>query len=374
MVERGERALDSKERQRLKIFEALVENSNDFIGIGDNEMNPIYLNPAGRKMLGIPLDKNIGEISIADCYPEDLRDFAANTILKSMLETGSWSGETYFRHFETNERIPVHDTHFEIKDPETGETLGHATITRDMSREKKLQEEVEREKLKAHEASKLATLGEMAAGVAHEINNPMAVMNGAIAVLKKKIDDPGLVRKIDLLESSWKRISRIVKGMKKLAHGSESMEKSFVTLNHVIKGCVDMVEEKSKRTGVEILCRDLSTERIYADEIQVEQALINLLNNSIDAVEGLTPSWVEVSTLEDEEFVSIVVKDSGHGVDSEILKSIFDPFYTSKPVGKGTGLGLPISKRIARDHGGDLEYKTIGGHTAFVLKVPVRSE
>jgi len=126
--ERLQKALEER-----RIFEALIENSSDFIGIADPAGKPIYLNPAGRRMLGLSPDFPVEQIQIQDCYPPELRSFVTDVILKTMIERGQWSGETYFRHWQTQEAIPVSDEHFMIPDRATGRVLGMGTVTRDIS-------------------------------------------------------------------------------------------------------------------------------------------------------------------------------------------------------------------------------------------------
>jgi len=132
---RLQKALDDR-----RIFEALIENSSDFIGIADPDGTPVYLNPAGRRMIGLASDFPVATITIQDCYPPDERAFVSDVILKSMLEHGHWSGETRFRHWQTDQAIPVSDAHFTIRDRDSSRLLGLGTITRDISDVKRTQE------------------------------------------------------------------------------------------------------------------------------------------------------------------------------------------------------------------------------------------
>ena len=134
---RLQKALDDR-----RIFEALIENSSDFIGIADPDGTPIYLNPAGRRMVGLASDFPVETVRILDCYPPDERAFVSDVILKSMLEHGHWSGETRFRHWQTEQAIPVSDEHFTIRDRDSGRLLGLGTITRDISDVKRTQEQL----------------------------------------------------------------------------------------------------------------------------------------------------------------------------------------------------------------------------------------
>ena len=127
---------DISERRRIEderqVFVSFLENSSDFIGIADPNGKPIYLNPAGRRLVGLPADYPVETTQIPDYYAPDERTFALDVILKSMVEHGRWEGETYFRHWQTQEAIPVSDAHFLIRDPRSGRTLGMGTMTRDI--------------------------------------------------------------------------------------------------------------------------------------------------------------------------------------------------------------------------------------------------
>jgi PAS domain S-box-containing protein len=136
---------DISERKRHedehRVFESLIENSSDFIGIADPAGKPIYLNPAGRRMVGLPAGHPVEQTQIPEYYPPEERKFATEVILKSMVERGRWSGETSFRHWQTGEPIPVSDDHFMIRDPRDGRILGMGTVTRDISARKRREKE-----------------------------------------------------------------------------------------------------------------------------------------------------------------------------------------------------------------------------------------
>jgi PAS domain S-box-containing protein len=116
-----------------RIFECLVENSSDFIGIADPQGKPTYINSAGRRMVGLPADYPIDKTKIPDYYPDDQRKFVDTVMVNAMQEKGQWKGETFFRHWQTNQPIPVSDDHFLIRDQSSGDLLGMGTVTRDIS-------------------------------------------------------------------------------------------------------------------------------------------------------------------------------------------------------------------------------------------------
>jgi PAS domain S-box-containing protein len=138
-----------KAEDERQVFVSFLENSPDFIGIADPNGKPVYINPAGRRMVGLPADYPVENTQIPEYYSMDQRAFASDVIVRSMIEEGRWHGETYFRHWQTEEAIPVSDEHFTIRDPETGRLLGMGAITRDISDARRIA--AEREHLLARE-------------------------------------------------------------------------------------------------------------------------------------------------------------------------------------------------------------------------------
>ena len=139
---------DISERKRIEdqreVFVALLDNSVDFIGVADPAGKPIYLNAAGRRMIGLAPDFPVEDLQIQDCYPPEIRSFVTDVLLKTMVERGVWSGETLFQNFETHERIHVSDTHFLIRDGSGERVLGMGTVTRDISEARRNADERER--------------------------------------------------------------------------------------------------------------------------------------------------------------------------------------------------------------------------------------
>lgn len=141
-------------------------------------------------------------------------------------------------------------------------------------------------------------------------------------------------------------------------------------VNRLINDCIELASIRLKSSGLKITNLVEDDLKIFVDEIQIEQVVINLLNNAIDEHSASENSWIEISSSVNTNFVELIFKDCGKGIATDVLDRLFDPFYTTKEVGKGTGLGLSISRGIAQAHDGNLEYQLIDGHTAFVLSLP----
>jgi len=220
-------------------------------------------------------------------------------------------------------------------------------------------------------ADRLATIGQLAAGVAHELNEPLGNILG-FAQLAKKC--PGLPRQAD------KDIEQIVSAslhareiIKKLLLSARQMppEKTHVNLNQVVEDGLYLLEARCNKEGIELM-RSLSPDlpEITADPAQLNQVLVNLVVNSVQAMpEG---GRLTVQTLVCEDHVLLIVEDTGIGMSEEVVKQVFIPFFTTKDVGQGTGLGLPVVHGIVTSHGGSIKVESqVGRGTRFEVRLPV---
>ena len=216
-------------------------------------------------------------------------------------------------------------------------------------RESKLH--IEKQQQDLVNTSRLASLGEISAGIAHEINNPLAIIEGSIHLLTKFSNEPEkFASKIESINKSCLRISTIVNGLKKFSRSGDKVNFKSHSLSEIVKESMLLTEVKSKRhdTTITYEC-DINT-HILCNEIEIEQVLINLINNSIDAVKNNADKWIKVSIFEEDKFLVLRVMDAGPGIPYAIQEKLFNPFFTTKIVGEGTGLGLSISKGILDEH------------------------
>lgn len=231
--------------------------------------------------------------------------------------------------------------------------------------------------------SRLSALGEMAGGIAHEINNPLAIIAATSSSLKKQfnkdkksqqLDDAFFLDAIQDIDDTVARISKIIKGMKSVSTNSEGTVKRMVPLNEIISDVLNISAEKLKKNGI-VLEIDMGKQDyiVSVDPVQISQVLINLLNNAYDALSSFTTSdtkWIKLEIEQLTEFILIKVIDNGPGISQENSPKIFMPFFTTKEFGKGTGLGLSISRKILEKHGGELYLDSTHAHTCFVVKLP----
>jgi len=237
---------------------------------------------------------------------------------------------------------------------------------------------IEQQQMKLAETARLSSLGEMASGIAHEINNPLTIIYASTKTIKKllerdRLTNELLIKVMNDIESTVERVTKIVKSMRNISRVSDGEDFLTVSLESIIEDVMVLCSEKFRNNNIdfEVLMTDKEKESyLLCDRIQISQVMINLIGNAFDAVENDDEKWVRVRTCLDGEFFQIRVEDSGKGIPPEIKAKIFNPFYTSKEVGKGTGLGLSISAEIMINHGGRLILDEKAANTCFVLEFP----
>ncbi len=242
---------------------------------------------------------------------------------------------------------------------------------------KKRIKENELQQMAIESTARLSSLGEMAGGVAHEINNPLTIIYGYVTMLRKAVDNNSLSpAKIDLIvekiEVTVDRITQTIEGLLRLAQNQCESPPQVHSLSLIIRDILAISREKFTRSGIEIKL-DIPDYEIKApcQPAEIGQILINLLNNAYYEIKDRGSPWVKI-TLKDtpDNMAEIAIIDSGPGIETKIRSKILKPFFTTKPPGKGAGLGLSISQAIAQGHHGQLYLDESSKHTRFVLALP----
>jgi PAS domain S-box-containing protein len=257
-----------------------------------------------------------------------------------------------------------------------GRPFKYVAIRVDITEQKQVQEEAERQRAALVHSEKMASVGELAAGIAHELGNPLAAIRGRMEFLKMQLEagnaGPEVVLKtIHTAESLCDRMAGIIRGMRALSRDGANDPYQKTSIGLMVKDVLGFTWESFQKHGIKTHIDEVDERiQISCQETQISQVLVNLLNNAKDAVTTLDDKWIKIEVMDRGESVQIAVTDSGKGIPSELVEKIMLPFYTTKPMGKGSGLGLSVSRAIVEAHGGQLQLDPESSNTRFVISLP----
>ena len=382
--QRAEEALRASEAR----FRSLVETTSDWVWEVDPEGIYTYVNPRVKDALGYEPEEVIGK------RPFDFMPPAEAERIERVFQAMAASGDAIERLENTNlhkdGRPVVLETSgapfFDAK----GNLQGYRGIDRDITERKKVEEALQQTyqdlrntQARLIQAAKLASIGQLSAGVAHELNQPLMVIRNTAqligrAVKKNRLEEDDLNGQLTAIERNTKRMMNIINHLRTFSRQSP-LDFHPVDINRVIENTFLMMGEQLRLHDIEVK-KDLAANlpRIQGDANQLEQVLLNLLINAGDAIETAGNNRrVEMTTRISDGVkgaIEILIKDTGGGISKECLEKIFDPFFTTKDVGKGTGLGLSISYGIVKDHKGEIEATETGPEgTTFRIRLPIAS-
>lgn len=275
------------------------------------------------------------------------------------------------------DNVAIEDRFYEIKISVEANKESYVFL-RDMTDKVQHLNEIEDNRIKLANSSKLAALGEMAGGVAHEINNPlqilslhneqvrMLLMNDDLNTSKKDLDTL-----CDDMENTIERINNIVKGMKIISRNGNNDPFEACDVREVVNETLAVCKEKFKNNGVKFFFYEEEGENytVMAQKVRLSQVVLNILSNAFDAIEKNNKKIIRVYLSKSENLVNLSISDNGPGVPEELIAKVFQPFFTTKAIGKGTGLGLSISKEIIEQHNGIFSIDP-EDHSKFIISIP----
>jgi PAS domain S-box-containing protein len=265
---------------------------------------------------------------------------------------------------------------------ERGNVVRVVGTAMDVTERKRMEAQIEANKAQLMTSARLSALGMMAGNIAHEINNPVGIIHALASNLIDMAEQDGSVpletvaRSAKHIRETSERIAGIVRSLLQISREGAG-DRFFTTpVSKILSGALEICRERFRANGVKlILPAEVPDLNVSCREVRIAQVLLNLLQNAFDAVvDQKHDRWVRLEVTAHEDSVEISVIDSGPGIPAELQPRIMEPFFTTKPVGKGAGLSLSLSKTIAEEHGGRLEFGEERGRTRFSLILPIVRE
>jgi PAS domain S-box-containing protein len=367
-AKRMERELRRSEER----YRNVMEYSHDAICLVDSMGRIVETNAAGGKLGGLSPEKMKGmpfqEILSGETAKNFMKTFGA------LLETGRLEGEFTMEMRDGNVRI------LDVSAVAMEKDL-FLVRTRDLTKEKQLAAQAREAEIRLIHADRLSTLGTMAAGIAHEINQPLnaiqVITSGMLYGHEQNwsLSEDQLLDNLKMISRQVRRMSDLVKNIRKFSRRDRTRKLEQIDLNSVIVATYEMLGTQLKDAGIDVRIQiDESIPRILGVFNPIQQILVNLITNAREAIEGNRAGQPKILTLSSSEAkgsVEVHVTDSGSGLSDTVMKNLFVPFFTTKGPQEGTGLGLAISTSIARDFGGTLEGRNNESYgAAFILRFP----
>jgi len=360
-------------QQSEQRFRAVMEQAADAIFIMREDLTFSEVNDEACKSLGYTRDELLG-LSVFDIIAEPPLDIVGN--LPERLRKGPMTVEALYR-CSAGSSLPVEVRLGLMK---LGDRQYILALARDVSTRKAAEEararaedELEAQKSLSMRGDRLRSLGEMAAGIAHELNQPLTVVRGAAESSLIGIEegwDMGLeavARDMTTIVAQADRMTHIIEHVRMFARDAGKAERGSVQINEVVRSAVGMLESQFRSNGIRLVCElTENLPAVEANSFSLEEVILNLMSNARDAMMDGNGQLAEDSILRlrtgatdgQAPLVTVEVEDNGTGIDVDILEKVFDPFFTTKDPDKGTGLGLAVSKSILEEFGGQIDIQS----------------
>jgi PAS domain S-box-containing protein len=360
--------------QRESLIKSILDSSTDMILTFDHNGQILEFNYMTERLLNINA-RNVHKKKIFDLIADQEFQAMIESELQS-IGSGIFKRQlTLFKHIE-NANGQLFPANINFTHISTSRRSYFNLYIRDLSEEIKSKSELDISRNLAAQSSKMASLGEMAGGIAHEINSPLGViiMNAELQrdiLEEEKPDKLLLIKANQIIQTTAERISKIVNGLRRFSRDNSLDPMEEISLSNVVEDSLTLCRQKLKNQSVQLhQSRVPDHWKVFGKSVELTQVMLNLLNNSLDAIEGLEDKWVKIDVSEHADHFKVCVTDSGSGIPQKLRERLMEPFFTTKPSGKGTGIGLPISKGIIESHRGMLYLDETCPHTSFIFTLP----
>jgi PAS domain S-box-containing protein len=359
---------ESEEKYRL-----IVENNRDMIFTVNEDEEYVYVSPAVTSMLGYQPSELIGNRFISYVHPDD-RHVIEEEIKRTYTVGYKVSGDSEYRMRQASGSwLWVVSRGSRVID-KNGELLYFIGIIRDITEHKMAEEEKRRLEEKAQVASRLAAVGEMAAGIAHEINNPLTGVLGFSQMLMEKKDVPDDIKEaLALIADGSSRVADIVKRLLTFARQTKPV-KTLASLNELIENTLKLREYVLRTNNIKVITVfDPELPWSVVDPGQMQQVFLNLIVNAEQAMKKANgKGTLTIRTEKKNNDIRLIFQDDGPGITKENMGHLFEPFFTTKEPGEGTGLGLSLSRSIILEHNGKMSVESeFGRGVTFILELPL---
>jgi C4-dicarboxylate-specific signal transduction histidine kinase len=335
-------------------------------------------------------NRNFCDLFKLNRHPKSLVQVNARTLFEEIEQTGVVEKDFSTRKFSISDKESLLKSEIiNFLDGRTFERdyvrilkaesdFGHIWLYRDITEKINNEFTIEKQRVQLAESAKLSALGEMAGGVAHEINNPLTVIQGRASHLielceKNQIDKSRVMEYSKNINDVVARIVKIVRGLRSFARSGDSDPIQKISVQTVLEDTLIFCNDKIRFLGVELEVEyPPIIPDVFCRPVQISQVILNLISNACDAVQNSDKKWIKIKVINNPESAQISISNSGPNIDDDILPKIFNPFFTTKEPQKGTGMGLSISKRLAEDNGGRLTVDSNQPFICFDLTLPIR--
>ena len=366
--------IESELKKANSFFVNLIASSVDGIIAADTKGDIIIFNKSAEQLTGYKSGEVLnGKLHITELYPEGIaRDIMAKLRSESYGGVGKLTPTRITILSKEGEEIPIELSASLVL--ENGQETASVGIFTDLRARMKIEKQLQDTHLQLVQSEKMASVGKLAAGVAHEINNPLGgILIYASLMLEDMTEEDPRRSDIQRIVQETTRCKEIVKSLLEFGHQS-GPKLEPVDINRTIVDGLFFLENQAIFHNIEIV-KDLDSllPRVMGNASQLKQVFMNMVVNAADAMAGKGKLIIKTHLSKDKSLVNVEFSDTGVGIPAENLSKIFDPFFTTKEVGKGTGLGLAVCYGIAEKHGGRIDVESrIGKGTTFRIILPVK--